>query len=140
MLILYTQLEVVRVSNESLNRSSQFTSRNITDQVIVTAQKMIFSMKNFFSKCDRIRSFLQIWPHLLKKSLMKNFIFCSVCGKFVSFYSRALSIEGTLDQTYFRSNPHSSLEKIDSSHKPANIYLLKSIKETLIKDMTKLRH
>ena len=91
-------------------------------------------MKNFFNKCDRIRSFLQIWQHLLKKSLMENFIFCAVCGKFVSF---ALTIEGTLDQTYFRSNPHSSLEKIDSSHKQANIYLFKSIKETLIKDVTK---
>ena len=30
----------------------------------------------FFSKCDQIRSFLWIWSHLLKKSLMENFIFC----------------------------------------------------------------
>ena len=34
--------------------------------------------KDFFSKCDQIRSFLWIWSHLLKKSLMKNFIFCAV--------------------------------------------------------------
>ena len=35
-------------------------------------------MKDFFSKCDQIRSFLRIWSHLLKKSLMENFIFlCS---------------------------------------------------------------
>ena len=38
-----------------------------------TAQKMKFSIKNSFSKCDRIRSFLRIWSHLLKKSLMENF-------------------------------------------------------------------
>ena len=32
------------------------------------------------SKCEQICSFLQIWPHLLKKSSMKNFIFCAVRG------------------------------------------------------------
>ena len=41
------------------------------------AQKMKFSMKYFFSKCDQIRGLLRIWSHLLKKSLMKNFIFCA---------------------------------------------------------------
>ena len=35
---------------------------------------MKFSIKDFFSKGDQIRSFLQIWSHLLKKSLMENFI------------------------------------------------------------------
>ena len=44
-----------------------------------TAQKMKFSIKNFFSKCDQIRSLLRIWSHLLKKALMENFILlCSV--------------------------------------------------------------
>ena len=42
------------------------------------AQKMKFSLKDFFSKCDQIRSFLRIWSHLQKKSFMKNFIFCVV--------------------------------------------------------------
>ena len=45
-----------------------------------TAQKMKFSIKDFFSKCDQIRSFLQISSHLLKKSLMENFSFCAVQG------------------------------------------------------------
>ena len=40
--------------------------------------KMEFSIKDFFSKCNQIRSFLRIWSHLLKKSLMKNFILCAV--------------------------------------------------------------
>ena len=44
----------------------------------LTAQKMKFSIKDFFSKCDQIRSFLCIWSHLLKKSLMENSIFCVV--------------------------------------------------------------
>ena len=39
---------------------------------------MKFTMKDFFSKCDQIRSFLRFWSHLLKKSLMENFIFCTV--------------------------------------------------------------
>ena len=40
-----------------------------------------FSIKDFFSKCDQIRNFLcflRIWAHLLKKSLIENFIFCTV--------------------------------------------------------------
>ena len=40
-----------------------------------TAQKMKFSIKDFFSKCGQIRSLLRIWSHLLKKPLMENFIF-----------------------------------------------------------------
>ena len=39
---------------------------------------MKFSIKDFFSKFDQIHSFLRIWSHLLKKSLMENFIFCAV--------------------------------------------------------------
>ena len=39
---------------------------------------MMFSVKDFFSKCDQIRIFLRVWSHLLKKSLMENFIFCAV--------------------------------------------------------------
>ena len=47
--------------------------------VKVTAQKIKFSVKDFFSKCDQTRSNLRIWSHLLKKLLMENFIFCAVC-------------------------------------------------------------
>ena len=42
-----------------------------------TVQKMKFSIKDLFSKCDQIRSKLWIWSHLMKKSLMENFIFCA---------------------------------------------------------------
>ena len=45
---------------------------------LCTAQRMKFSIKDFFSKCDQIHSFLQIWSHFLKISLMENFIFCAV--------------------------------------------------------------
>ena len=39
---------------------------------------MKFSINDFFSKCDQIRWKLRIWSHLLKKSLVENFIFCAV--------------------------------------------------------------
>ena len=39
---------------------------------------MKFSIKDFFSKCEQIRSFLLIGSHSLKKSLMENFIFCAL--------------------------------------------------------------
>ena len=44
---------------------------------IFIAQKMRISIKQFFCKCDQIRSFLRIWSQLLKKSLIENFIFCA---------------------------------------------------------------
>ena len=47
---------------------------------------MKFSIKNFFSKCDQIGSFLQIWSHLLKKSLMENFISYAVLTIFAKLF------------------------------------------------------
>ena len=41
----------------------------------ITAQKVKFSITDFFSKCDQIRKKLRIWSHLLKKSV----ILCSEC-------------------------------------------------------------
>ena len=43
-----------------------------------TTQTIKFSIMDFFSKCDQIHRKLRIWSHLLKKSLMENFIFCVV--------------------------------------------------------------
>ena len=43
-----------------------------------TTREMIFPIKDFFSKCDQILRQLCIWAHLLKKSLMENFIFSTV--------------------------------------------------------------
>ena len=45
--------------------------RNI--QTSFTAQKMKFSIKDLFSKCDQIRGKLRMLSHLLKKSFMENF-------------------------------------------------------------------
>ena len=56
---------------EEKNRLNPSSCRNCT------TQKMKFSIKDFFSKWDQIRSFLRIWPHLLKKYLTENFTFCA---------------------------------------------------------------
>ena len=47
-------------------------------RITYTTQKMKFSMKSFFSKCDQIHRKLCIWSHLLKTSLKENFICCAV--------------------------------------------------------------
>ena len=59
------------------NRQKKFTIASL-QQKSYTAQKMKFFVKDFFSKCDQICSFLQIWSHLLIKSLMEKFVFCAV--------------------------------------------------------------
>ena len=46
-----------------------------TSRPLALNKKLKFSVKNFSSKCDRISIFLQIFSHLLKKSLTENFIF-----------------------------------------------------------------
>ena len=66
-------------------QSSIFAKSTIIDELVLntalalfTVQKIQFAIKHFFSKCDQIQSFLRIWSHLLTKSFMENFIFCTV--------------------------------------------------------------
>ena len=60
---------------------------------------MKFSIKDFFSKCDQIRRKLRIWSHLLKKSLMQNFIFSPVYIYFC--YSEIFAEEAWYQFDYF---------------------------------------
>ena len=50
------------------------------EQKTGTAQKIEFSIKDFFSKYDQIRRKLRIWSRLLKKCWKENFIFSTVRG------------------------------------------------------------
>ena len=59
------------VENTFQNKSNRYT----VQYAICSAQKNEFSIEDFFCKCDQIRSILGIWSHLLKISLMENFIF-----------------------------------------------------------------
>ena len=58
--------------------SPNFLVWKFRENAKITAPKMKFSIKDFFSKCDQIRRKMRIWSHLLKKSLMENFIFCAM--------------------------------------------------------------
>ena len=69
---------VLTVVHSNIARVVVERTKKLNRGYVHTVQKMKFSMKDFFSKCDQIRSFLWIWSHLLKKSLMENFIFCAV--------------------------------------------------------------
>ena len=60
------------------HRLTQNPTHFAEHSIYYTAQKMKFSIEDFFSKWDQIRKNLRIWSHLLKKSLMENFIFCAV--------------------------------------------------------------
>ena len=69
---LFTQksmiFQIFCFSNNILTQNHLVPKRLLNDLAIRTAQKMNFS------------SFLRIWSHFLKKSLMENFIFCAVSG------------------------------------------------------------
>ena len=54
-----------------------------------TANK--FSIKDFFSKCEQIRSFLQIWSNLLKKSVTLFRMERGLLATFWTFFSAVTS-------------------------------------------------
>ena len=80
---------------------------NLTLFLFFTAQKVKFLIKEFFSKCGQICSFLRIWSHLLKNSLMENFIFCAL---FITqfYFDVAIGINLVLHKKY-STKPHSFL-------------------------------
>ena len=74
-----------------------------------TAQKIKFSTTDFSSKCYQIHSFLRIWSHLLKKSLMENFIFCALIASLIMSMRKScvkfdknakLSVDKTKSKTF----------------------------------------
>ena len=68
---------------------------------------MKFFIKDFFSKCDQIRSLLRIWSHLLKKFLLKNFIFCAVLPlNLVWVYTSCSFLNINSCAPFHRSNPY----------------------------------
>ena len=76
------------------------SNKNIGRKLTNTTQKMKFSIKDFFSKCDQISGFLRNWSHLLKKSLMETLFFVQSKLLKSSFYK---NLEN------FRPVPHSSI-------------------------------
>ena len=83
--IFYCSSKIYIVINNYANLYTQITQKlhrkqkNFLVSIFSTLfKKMKFFVKDFFSKCDQIRRKLRIWSHLLRKSLMENFIFRAV--------------------------------------------------------------
>ena len=70
----------------------------------LTAQKMEFSIKDFLSKCDQIRRKLQIWSHLLKKSLNGKLRFCPV-SFFCTIFKNYVHFSGSAEILVARRVP-----------------------------------
>ena len=68
---------------------SEFMNSSIENIIYqFTAQKMKFSSRDLFCKCEQICRKLQIWLYLQNKSLMENFIFCAVIVAIIIFDAR----------------------------------------------------
>ena len=76
-LVIIWAIRVNWTVNKYLKNKISFVF-DVSCVITSTAQKMKFSIEDFFSKCDQICSFLRIWSHWLNKSSMKNLIFCAV--------------------------------------------------------------
>ena len=84
---------------------------------------MKFTIKDFFSKCDQIPSFKRIWSYLLKKSVMENFIYCTVT---IPGYCKYLFPEHILYILYIISLNfyYSSMKKVTALKNSLNEYVL----------------
>ena len=96
------RFELKTVILEDLSYNERESS---TNKFLNTAQKIKFSIMNFFSKCDQILSFLRIWSHLLKKFLMENFIFCAVKDGWFTLSPVYTSVETTTDCSSHQTRP-----------------------------------
>ena len=75
----YIRMCILQIGQVSITNWGSSVLIQIVPKDVTTTQKMKFFIKDFFSTCDQICSFLLTWSHLLKKSLMESFIFlCNV--------------------------------------------------------------
>ena len=70
-----------------------------------TAQRMKFSINDFFSKCDQIRSILHIWSHLMLKISLWKTSFFGQCWRLL-----CTSTHFDLHEIYNTFNSNLSLE------------------------------
>ena len=77
LILVFKTCSILLEIKNSLNSIKEYMNWDMIG-VYYTAQKIKFPIKDFFSKCDQIHSFLRLWSHLRKKSCMENFIFCAV--------------------------------------------------------------
>ena len=104
---------LVTFTEEILNGKLNFFAVTWISFDLYTAKKLKFFIKDFFSKCDQIRRKVRVWSHLLKKSLMENFIFCSVIVQFKSIFYFLPKVSSILQKLLENSAKH--LNKVDLS-------------------------
>ena len=77
---------------------------------------------NSIIHCHKIHNFLRIWSHLLKKSLMENFIFCAV----ISVISRRqLSLSKQSLKCFHMMLPPYFWHRVDQNHNTCYCLYLK---------------
>ena len=87
-----------------MDLTALYISREFFRKNFCTAQKLKSSIKDFFSKCDQIRRKLRIWSHLLKKSLVENFLFCAVLDICIFILGITNTLEKLLKKHYHPEN------------------------------------
>ena len=80
---------------------------------------MKFSIKDFFSKFEQTCWKLRIWSHLLKRSLMENFIFCAVCFNQWTIYLKTAKVSCWMKTMFYNI--------VSTWIKPEITYLLNNI-------------
>ena len=119
---------------QNLSLLQQFTSVHLKVPITLfhTAEKMKFSIKDFCNKCDKIRRKLWIWSHLLKKSLMENFIFCAVSENYMVYRSLShpsRNISDSSDSRIYQNSlvSHPNISEAVSQSTTSNTVLWKCI-------------
>ena len=79
LMIFFQTHNSFRRTNQTLHDVTIKQSESEVWQKQRNGRVTLHKKQSFSIKCDQIHSFLRIWSHLLKKSLMANFIFlCNV--------------------------------------------------------------
>ena len=101
-------LHAVRNGEEVVKQHSylHFLWNILHEMINSNAQKTKSSVRGFFSKYDQICSLLLIWSHLLKKSQMENFIFCSMFQLLVSHKQVNITLTANGFKVINLVNPH----------------------------------
>ena len=93
-------------------------------KIFSSHKKTKFSIEDFLIKCDQIRRKLRIWSHLLKKSLVENFIFCAM--HFLSWHHDSSFRQNTQEDNkihYQVKQGHIEKPNRTSKMKPLTIFL-----------------
>ena len=96
-------------------------------ELLSTAEKMKFSIKDFFSIHDKNRNFLWTQSHLLKKSLIENIFYAEYFSVSKEHFAikRQIKKKHLLDKSLFKKRPVNSIAIYNTTIKsPINHYFV----------------